>query len=104
MATLNLFCLFEGQSIWKTFSVDIDADEYVGCLKDAIKAKMTPEFDNIDANKLILWKVSIPFTVEEKSITMKDIEDKDKTMLLSRARLKTLFKNDPEKGNAYVVH
>ncbi|KAF9919618.1 hypothetical protein BGZ65_011981, partial [Modicella reniformis] len=103
MATYNLFCLFEGQSTSDAFSVDIDSDKLVCHLKKTINAEMTPKFDNIDVNELTLWRVSIPFTIEEKSITMKDIENKDKTKLLPIISLKTLFKNDPEEGNVHIL-
>ncbi|KAG0373735.1 hypothetical protein BGX24_011312 [Mortierella sp. AD032] len=36
-------------------------------LKDAIKTKKAQEFDDIDADKLTLWRVSIPDAIDAAS-------------------------------------
>jgi hypothetical protein len=41
------------------FPVDIEKDQLVGHLKDAIKAKKQNDFAGIDADRLKLWKVPI---------------------------------------------
>jgi hypothetical protein len=56
--SITLFCLVQGAPT--AFPVDIDSSLTVGHLKDAIKAKNTNDFANIDAVKLRLWKVEIP--------------------------------------------
>ncbi|KAF9342633.1 hypothetical protein BGX26_007146 [Mortierella sp. AD094] len=65
---LTLFCLVDGDST--PFSVDIDASKTVDHLKDAIKLKKPNDFNDIDADKLTLWHVSIPILrpKERKSI------------------------------------
>jgi len=40
------------------FPVEIDREKSVGALKDAIKDKKRPVFDDIPADRLDLWKVS----------------------------------------------
>jgi hypothetical protein len=55
--SITLFCLVQGAPT--AFSVDIDRSLTVDHLKDAIKAKNTNDFANIDAVKLRLWKVEI---------------------------------------------
>ncbi|KAH9046591.1 hypothetical protein EDB84DRAFT_1264903 [Lactarius hengduanensis] len=55
-----LNCLVLGEDPKRIFSVKIPVTKYVGLLKDAIKDKMRPTFDHIDASTLDLWKVSIP--------------------------------------------
>jgi hypothetical protein len=57
--SITLLCLVKGNILANAFPVDIDKDQLVGHLKDAIKAKKTPEFDNFLADKLKLWKVEI---------------------------------------------
>ncbi|KAI7827034.1 hypothetical protein BC939DRAFT_475409 [Gamsiella multidivaricata] len=54
MATLKLFCLVDGEPSSGAFPVDIAAANTVGDLKDAIKIKMTPKFDDI-ATAEKLW-------------------------------------------------
>ncbi|KAF9956729.1 hypothetical protein BGZ65_002484, partial [Modicella reniformis] len=54
MVTLKLYCLVEGQLTSNAFPVYIDADKDVGDLKDEIKIKKSPEFNDIAAINL-LW-------------------------------------------------
>src|ERR1044071_7733000 len=58
--SITLLCLVKGNTLANAFPVDIDKDQLVGHLKDAIKAKKAPEFDNFPADRLKLWKVTIP--------------------------------------------
>ena len=58
--SITLFCLVKGNTTANAFSVKISRDEPISELKDAIKAKKAPEFDNFPADKLKLWKVEIP--------------------------------------------
>ncbi|KAF9090644.1 hypothetical protein BGX29_011353 [Mortierella sp. GBA35] len=56
---LNLFCLFDGEATSNAFSVEIDPTKTVDGLKKLIRAEKSPEFDDVAADKLILWRVSI---------------------------------------------
>src|SRR6266545_2029199 len=61
MATpLRLNCWVLGEDSTRIFPVEVDRDENVGGLKEAIKEKMKPAFDHITANSLDVWNVSIP--------------------------------------------
>ncbi|KAF9343282.1 hypothetical protein BGX26_005986 [Mortierella sp. AD094] len=55
---ITLFCIVDGDST--AFSIDIIPGKTIDHLKDAIKKKKAPEFDDIAADKLTLWYVSIP--------------------------------------------
>ena len=57
---LSLNCWVIGDDSAGIFPVEIDRNKNVGCLKEAIKEKMKPAFDDITANSLQVWKVSIP--------------------------------------------
>ncbi|KAF9993310.1 hypothetical protein BGZ65_011192 [Modicella reniformis] len=74
--TLTLFCVVEGES--SVFPVDITGDRTVSHLKNAIKTEVTPKFDDIAADKLILWKVSVPITddVDEVPIKLDALDEK----------------------------
>ena len=50
------------------FPVEIEKNKVVGDLKEDIKKKQAPEFDDIPADKLVLFQVSIPVddNVEER--------------------------------------
>jgi hypothetical protein len=55
--SITLFCLVQG--VPTTFPVDIDSSLTIDHLNNAIKAKITNNFANIDAVNLRLWKVEI---------------------------------------------
>ncbi|KAG0271415.1 hypothetical protein BGZ95_000771 [Linnemannia exigua] len=57
---ISLFCLVDGEATSNAFPVKIESTKTIGELKDAIKAKKTNDFSDVDADKLTLWRVSIP--------------------------------------------
>ncbi|KAK3822371.1 MAG: hypothetical protein J3R72DRAFT_459113 [Linnemannia gamsii] len=63
---LNLFCLVDGEGTPNAFSVKIASTDTVDDLKVHIKTKKSPEFDDIAADKLILWRVSHPIIEANK--------------------------------------
>ncbi|KAF9146062.1 hypothetical protein BGX20_006882, partial [Mortierella sp. AD010] len=57
----RLWCLLkDGKKGFATFHVDISLDECVCDLQAAIKTTKSNDLGNIDADRLILWKVEIP--------------------------------------------
>ena len=60
---LKIFCLVLPDPSRHLFSVSIDNDQTIDDLKDAIKLKKVNDFKDIDADKLILYKVLMPATV-----------------------------------------
>ncbi|KAF9536613.1 hypothetical protein EC957_010310 [Mortierella hygrophila] len=57
--SLILYCLVEGEATTNAFSVKIPSSNTVDDLKDSIRAKKLNDFHDVDANKLILSRVSI---------------------------------------------
>ncbi|RGB32865.1 hypothetical protein C1646_762390 [Rhizophagus diaphanus] len=57
--SITLLCLVKGNTLANAFPVHIEGNSLVGDLKDAIKAKKAPVFDNFPADELRLWKVEI---------------------------------------------
>ncbi|OAQ22101.1 hypothetical protein K457DRAFT_429179 [Linnemannia elongata AG-77] len=57
---LTLFCLVDGEATSQAFSIDIDQTKTVDHLKDLIKTKKANNFGDVDADQLLLWRVSIP--------------------------------------------
>ncbi|KAF9369336.1 hypothetical protein CPC16_004588, partial [Podila verticillata] len=57
---LSLFCLVNGDSTSSAFPIKSSPDDSIGDLKKLIKAEKTNDFSDIDANKLTLWRVSLP--------------------------------------------
>src|SRR6059058_5465047 len=58
--SITLLCLVKGNTLANAFSVKISRDEPVSELKKAIKAEKQNDFAGVDADRLKLWKVSIP--------------------------------------------
>jgi hypothetical protein len=98
---LTMFCLVDGDSV--SFSVDIDASKTVDHLKDKIKTEKAPEFDDIAAYKLSLWKVSIPLPPKKdrKVIWLSDVamkDELDETDVLSH-----VFKEPPPMKTIHII-
>jgi hypothetical protein len=57
---ITLFCLVHGDNPSRNaFPVEIDKSKTIGQLKEIIKTKKANDFKDVDADKLILWRVSI---------------------------------------------
>jgi hypothetical protein len=90
---LTVFCLVEGESTSNAFSIEIDSTKTVDGLKDLIKAKQSPDFDAIVANKIKLWKVSIPD--DGNVIILRDNQTVE-NQLRATSKLFTVFKDELE--------
>ncbi|KAF9948574.1 hypothetical protein BGZ65_007975 [Modicella reniformis] len=83
MTTLILVCLLEGESI--SFEVEVPAIRTVSYLKKAVQAEI-PEFKDIAAHRLTLWRVEIPttpskitlFTSNDKPIPLSSLDNSEK--------------------------
>jgi hypothetical protein len=67
--SITLFCLVKGETTANAFSVRIKKNKLIGDLKKVIKAKKAPEFDHFPADKLKLWRVSIPTKQQSSKLT-----------------------------------
>ncbi|KAF9919518.1 hypothetical protein BGZ67_001991, partial [Mortierella alpina] len=77
------------------FPVKVSLDDTVGDLKKLIKSEQAPAFDDITANSLTLWKVSIPIVADKhKAILLDSLEVKDD--LDPRDDIAAVFDVDPE--------
>ena len=66
MTEITLFCLVNGDNPKNAFPVHFEDSKLVGDLKDAIKKKRSPRFDDIAADELDLWKVDASPTEAQK--------------------------------------
>ncbi|KAF9369436.1 hypothetical protein CPC16_004504 [Podila verticillata] len=96
---LCLFCVVDGEST--SFSVEIDRTKTVDHLKKAIKAEKSPRFDDIAADELTLWRVSIPDDQLDSAITIAALDDKT-ALSNPRTRLFKLFPESPD-DNTYIL-
>ncbi|KAG0011910.1 hypothetical protein BGZ80_000336 [Entomortierella chlamydospora] len=93
---ITLNCIVDGDST--SFPVDVVPEKSIGHLKDAIHAKKSKTFHDIDADKLTLWRVEIPDQDEERAVVLDAISDKKK--LNERAVISTL---DLTGTNTFVI-
>ena len=102
--TVILYCLVYGESIDRTFPVEIGTEMSVDQLKDLIKEKKSPEFNDIAADKLTLWKVNIPYNAEAlRALTLKDdaergIQNRPPVWKISKA-----FPDEPAEESIHVI-
>jgi hypothetical protein len=58
---ITLFCFVHGDDPTEhAFAVEVAETDTVSKLKELIKSKKSPKFDDIAADELMLWKVNIP--------------------------------------------
>ncbi|KAG0247513.1 hypothetical protein BG011_001367 [Mortierella polycephala] len=99
---LTLSCLVDGESTSNAFPIEIESTKTIGDLKKLIKAKKTPEYDDIAVGRLTLWRVSIPDDNQGSAITIDALDDK--TELDSpRTRLFKLFLESPDDNTIILV-
>ncbi|KAI9236737.1 MAG: hypothetical protein BYD32DRAFT_437209 [Podila humilis] len=85
------------------FSVEVDRTKTVDHLKDLIKAKKAPEFDDIAADKLTLWRVSIPVVPLNKRKPIVLTEVKSAVELDPTDDLSDVFEEKPPKKTIYII-
>ncbi|KAG0019239.1 hypothetical protein BGZ82_000211 [Podila clonocystis] len=98
---LTLFCLVDGQTPSNAFPVEIESTKTVGHLKDLIKAKKANNFQDVDADVLTIWHVSIPADNQASAITIDALDDKTE-LNNPRTRLSKLFPESPD-DNTYII-
>jgi len=101
MAILDIFCVIEGQTT--SFPVEIESTKTVGHLKKAIKADQSPDFDDINAKNLTLWRVSIPILPKKdrKAISLADVSSKEE--LDEATKLSNIFDAELPEETIHII-
>ncbi|KAF9944722.1 hypothetical protein BGZ70_004397, partial [Mortierella alpina] len=98
----TLFCLVEGETLSRAFSVKFLPDGNVDDLKELIKLRKAPRFDDLAADELNLWKVSIPIVADKhKMITLDTTDIKDE--LDPRDDISAVFGGEPPKKSDIIL-
>jgi hypothetical protein len=84
------------------FPISTSTITTVGELKDLIKAKNTIDFNDVDANKLILWRVSVAITDDDEVPILLDSLD-EKKKLGSATRLSKVFPEEPPEETVHII-
>ncbi|KAK3846355.1 MAG: hypothetical protein J3R72DRAFT_486623 [Linnemannia gamsii] len=98
--TLTLFCLISGEHASRAFPVEVSSSKTVGALKDAIISKKPNAFEHIDANDLVLWRVSIPDD-DDLSIPLDSVSEKKK--LKATTKLSKVFDAELPEDTIHIV-
>ncbi|KAF9314603.1 hypothetical protein BG003_003981, partial [Podila horticola] len=100
---MSLFCLAHVEPSSNAFPVEIESTKTIGDLKDLIKTKKTPEFDDIAADKLTLWRVTIPITDDDNETPIL-LNNVTKKKLGPLTRLSKVFPEDiPEESIIHII-
>ena len=100
---LTLFCTVDGESQSNAFSVKPTPTDTVDDLKDLIKAKKSPRFDDIAADELTLWRVSIPVDGDDITIQLDQVTDTDKKKLGPTTRLSKVFPEELPEDTVHII-
>ncbi|PKY29204.1 hypothetical protein RhiirB3_530348, partial [Rhizophagus irregularis] len=77
-----------------------DREKLVSHLKDAIKAKKQNDFAGIDADRLKLWKVSIPGDQDDQ---LRNLILQDSDELLAIRKISKYFPDSPPEEHIHVI-
>jgi hypothetical protein len=98
--SITLLCLVKGNTLANAFPVHIDGNSLVGDLKDVIKVKKAPEFDNFPADKLKLWKVEIR---DDHNDQLSNLTLQDNNELLATREIEEYWSEKPAKRSIHVI-
>ncbi|KAF9300300.1 hypothetical protein BGZ74_008044 [Mortierella antarctica] len=100
---LRLVCLVAGEPSSNALPVKDSSTLIVDELKDLIKTKKAPEFDDIAADKLTLLRVSIPVVSADKHIAIILSEIESKTEPVPTDDLFEAFEGQPPKKTIHII-
>ena len=99
---LTLICYVRDDNCKQAFEVEIDKAKSVSTLRDAIKEKTRPKFDDISADSLSLWKASVPINRDlKKCVEALNLVDDDS--LYSCEILSDIFSSDLERKSVHII-
>ena len=97
---LNLNCLVFGDHASHIFSVKIAKSEIVCALREAIKNKKSHAFQHVDADALVLWKVSV---LVDQNLTTTLYNRAFDDQLLPLDLLSDVFSDPPAPKRLHIV-
>ena len=99
---LTLICYVRDDDCKHAFEVEIGKAKSVSALRDAIKEKTRPKFDDIPAASLSLWKASVPIDRDlKKCVEALNLVDDDS--LYSYEIVSEFFSSGLERKSVHIV-
>lgn len=108
MTTITLNCFLSGDDdpfdSDSTFQVEIDNTKHVTCLKEYIKDKIYPKFENVSITDIKLWKVNISQD-NETTIKGNSVKEflKDGEKLTPISKVCEYFPNQPDDKRIHLI-
>jgi hypothetical protein len=96
---ITLLCLVKGNTTASAFPVDIEKDQLVGHLKEAIKEKIDVPA-NFKAKDLKVWKVTIP---DDQDDLLSNLILNDEPELLATREIGDYWTEKPPKRHIHVI-
>ena len=98
--SITLLCLVKGNTTASAFPIDINKDQLVGHLKEAIKAKKHKTFHDVEADELKLWKVEIR---DDRDDLLSNLSLQDQDELLATKKISKYFPDSPPEEHIHVL-
>ena len=98
--SITLLCLVKGNTTASAFPVDINKDQLVGHLKKVIKAEKQNDFAGVDADRLKLWKVTIPGDQDDQ---LRNLILQDSDELLAIRKISKYFPDSPPEEHIHII-
>src|ERR1700734_3104790 len=99
---LNLNCLVLNDDTSHIFPIEIAESKTVGALRKAIKDEKRHAFQHVDADTLVLWKVSFPVN-RNLTENLSKLDFVDESSLLPVKRLSKVFSDQPEDRHLQII-
>jgi hypothetical protein len=100
--TLDLNCLVLGHDTSRILPIEIAERKTVGAHRKAIKDEKRHAFQHVDADALVLWKVSIRVN-QNLTENLSKLDFVDDGSLLPVKRLSGVFSDQPEDEHLHIV-
>ena len=97
--SITLLCLVKGNTLANAFPVDIEKDQLIGHLKEAIKDKIDVPA-NFKAKDIKLWKVEIP---DDQDDLLNSLTLQDQPELLATREIGDYWTEKPPKRHIHVL-
>src|SRR5947209_4935788 len=98
--SITLLCLVKENTLANAFSVKISREEPISELKKAIKAEKQNDFAGVDADRLKLWKVSIPGDHDDQ---LRNLILQNSDELLAIRKISKYFPDSPPEEHIHVI-
>ncbi|KAF9424462.1 hypothetical protein BGZ76_003520 [Entomortierella beljakovae] len=95
---IKLFCILDGDS--SAFEVKLEADDSIAVLKEAIKKKKEPGFDDIASDKLVLYQIAVPDQGIQVNL---DKIDSSTPLINGSDEISEVFGTSPAKKTIHVI-